>query len=213
MALTSGSKILVSDITNGLNDKMPITGGTVTGSIFRRNVDNLYLAICGGSGDPTSHTSGSVLAWGKDHASYPGYSALWAADGTNTAKLVLTPTGKCTAAGKDVVRSINNIEADDAGNVTLSLTASAMPNYSGAVTKSLNTDYTADKDGWISFYMANPDDKTSTLVIAGVTYTFNFRTSSTESGNQSALFMYPIPKSTKYRANTYGTLKFYPCKG
>ena len=119
MALTSGSKILVSDITNGLNDKMPITGGTVTGSIFRRNVDNLYLAICGGSGDPTSHTSGSVLAWGKDHASYPGYSALWAADGTNTAKLVLTPTGKCTAAGKDVVRSINNIEADDAGNVNI----------------------------------------------------------------------------------------------
>lgn len=119
MALTSGSKILVSDISTALNGKLSLAGGAMTDAIIRRNVDNMYISICGGSGNPTNYTSGSVLAWGKDHVNYPGYSALWAADGTNSAKLMLSPAGQCTVAGKNVVRSINNIEATDAGNVSL----------------------------------------------------------------------------------------------
>lgn len=104
------------------------------------------------------------------------------------------------------VTSVNGLT----GAVTVS--GGGMPNYKAGVAKSLNTTYTAEQDGFILYLCAHPDDATNTsLVINGVTYAFNYSTTSTERGNQGGLHQFAIPKGITYRANNYGTLTWYPC--
>ena len=139
MALSQNSKILVSDINTALTDintaidgKLSLSGGAMTGSVIKRSVDNSYIAISGGNAAPTDYACGSVLAWGASSSNYAGYVGLWAANGTNNAKLMLAPSGACSIAGDNIVRSVNGNNANASGAVTIPNMTKATADADGA---------------------------------------------------------------------------------
>lgn len=73
----------------------------MTGSIFR-NVDNKYLAICGGT---STSTSAYLQVVGKDNSEYPGWFRLYAKNGTNSCGLIGKPDGTFQWGGNDIITS------------------------------------------------------------------------------------------------------------
>ena len=91
--------------------------GTFTGAEYNRNVANSYLRLSGGN---TRNGGAAIHLYGKDATNYNGIFALGASskgDGSDYKYLQGTPTGSLTWNGKNIVRSINNINADAFGNV------------------------------------------------------------------------------------------------
>ena len=93
----------------GGNAILTSAGGTMTGNVVNRNVDNGYIYIAGGTGTGGAPNSGALVAWGKDHAYGPGCAALQANNGTASSELRLFPNGKATLAGNDVLTSASGL--------------------------------------------------------------------------------------------------------
>lgn len=91
--------------------------GTFTGTEYNRNVANSYLRLSGGN---TRNGGAAIHLYGKDATNSNGVFAIGASskgDGSDYKYLQGTPAGSLTWNGKNIVRSINNINADAFGNV------------------------------------------------------------------------------------------------
>jgi hypothetical protein len=229
---TLDNKINV-DITNSINtldtklsnDITTLSNNTNTSiTTLTTNINNVSTAATTGineakaSAASSKPTAGTGISVGTSTTTgTPVSLATYGTAGNYGSSSNQTP-------GFNATFNIPYVSTDAYGRVTAStktvkipaLPASAYfsaPNYSAGVTKSLNTQYTAEVNGFIHFYMKNPDDKNATLYINGTSYLFDFRTSSTENGNgMCALYQFAVPSGTTYQANSYGTLTFYPCK-
>lgn len=87
-----------------LENYLPLSGGTMTGSIFT----TAEASVCG---IDTAHSAGinggngwgqgaSYIAYGSAHASRPGQALVRACDGTNEARLYMTAAGVMNWTGK-----------------------------------------------------------------------------------------------------------------
>lgn len=92
--------------------------GTFTGAEYFRNVANSVLRFNGGN----SHDGGASLTLYGKNADTAGHFDLVACtkeDASNAKQLIGTPAGALIWDSKHIVRSINNINADAFGNVSL----------------------------------------------------------------------------------------------
>ena len=128
--LSSSSPALI----NKLSLYLPLSGGTMTGTIIAseraitRGITTGILRFCGG----TNNSDGSMLIlFGEDNASYKGRFILRAQKDGVKYDLVGTPdTGRLVWGNKDIVRSVNGVNADTDGNVTLDLNTGPYITYS-----------------------------------------------------------------------------------
>lgn len=105
---------------------LPLSGGTMTGSIVATALDTIKRASGGGTlrllGGTSFTNSSSLTLHGGAQADYPGQIQLRACTSDGTSKnLVCKPDGTLTWDTKNVVRSVNKLEADANGNVSVSL--------------------------------------------------------------------------------------------
>lgn len=122
---------------------LPLTGGTMTGGVktsvegfIVSDADTKAVRISGGS----AYASGaSVIAYGKDHANYPGAFRMRATNGTDTADLDAWPSGEITWEGKNLVRSVNGATANAAGDVTIDIPTGFLPLSGGTMTGGIST--------------------------------------------------------------------------
>ena len=114
------------DITNHTHDYLPLSGGTLTdvlngttiklnGSIYSRS-DNHRFHIGGGTG---WQTGAHIVLSGKDSTD-TGAFILNANNGTNQSSLFGGADGILKWGNKNIVRSINGVNADANGNAILS---------------------------------------------------------------------------------------------
>lgn len=109
-------------VTKDPNGKAFVTtdGATMNGEFVRNGnlavntANNSYMQICGGK---TSANGGTVAVYGVEHSSMPGAVVL-TDNGDTPAQLQLVNAG-ITHGGKNLVKSVNGVAADAAGNVAL----------------------------------------------------------------------------------------------
>lgn len=92
-------------------------------------------------------------------------------------------------------------------------TFAVMPDYANVVSKSWNTLYTAEVDGWVKFYGNYVNGTNISLEIDGVTQFLNATSSASASGLN---IMVPIAKGSTYKGvngSDSQFLMFYPMKG
>lgn len=121
-ALTNANNAL-----SNLDNYLPITGGTVTGTLtvndwftvqtgVRNNNIRDELLMCSGS---KWNDSSSLSLYSMSHHEFPGDFIIRA--GKDSRHLKGTPDGQLIWSGQNIVRSINNIQADTNGNISLPL--------------------------------------------------------------------------------------------
>ena len=103
-------------ITDGM-DKNTTNSVSVT-DILKRNINMSYLRLTGGN---TFDKGANIQLCGGTYAANAGQFLLNAADSTQSATLLGSPSGLLKWKNKNIVRSINNIVADENGNVTISV--------------------------------------------------------------------------------------------
>lgn len=110
------------------------SGDTVNGTLtfstinaINCNVDTQRIDIYGGI---TWLRGGGVSVIGKGATENAGNFDVWASDGANHKHLVGKPNGELTWDLKHVVRSVNGVQADNKGNVTLDLGISLLKTWS-----------------------------------------------------------------------------------
>lgn len=124
-ALTWGSKPLVLKINGNYADAtgnitasqtgcLPLAGGQMTGSISTATTSSFIYV----QGANTLQAGASLLLTGKDYST-PGVFQLSARSADGSSVLAGTGGGGLTWSGKNIVRSVNNINADAAGNVSI----------------------------------------------------------------------------------------------
>lgn len=126
---------------NHTHPYLPLAGGTMTGGItltitdfLKRSVNDSYIALMGGS---VWNTGANIMLFGGDHAQSPGYVQIAAGNGTASTLLVCKPDGAMTWGGRNIVRTINNLTANTAGNVTVKAKdVEALPISGGQMTTS-----------------------------------------------------------------------------
>lgn len=95
---------------------LPISGGALTGTTIKRNVDNSELALLGGS---DINKGAGLFLRGKDKTSNTGEFCLRASNGSLTKDLVGTPSGGLKWNGYDVITTQNgNFLPLAGGNLT-----------------------------------------------------------------------------------------------
>ena len=118
-------------VTAKTKEYLPLAGGMMMGHIFK-NTDDKNLLVVGGQ----QWGNGAGLAlYGKNEANYPGDFNLSANNGSAVVTLLGKATGEIKWNSKNIVRSVNNVNADAAGNVTLTAgNVGALPIAGGAMT-------------------------------------------------------------------------------
>jgi hypothetical protein len=135
---TIGNKNIVISVNNATADTagnvtltpgdvgaLPNTGGTMTGSItvssnttvgMRKESNDSVLNIIGGT---AGGNAAMITLYGNDHASYGGslYLYTYGDSGQNT--FYINRSGHIVYNGKHIVRSVDGVNADVDGNVTL----------------------------------------------------------------------------------------------
>ena len=104
---------------------LPLKGGKVNGYIqlvngddarIQSSVDDSFVSLLGGSG---WSAGGRIVAYGKNHAFHAGNVQVDVTDGTNSKNLTLKPDGIAKWDGKNIVRTVGGVEADNNGNVEI----------------------------------------------------------------------------------------------
>lgn len=98
--------------TKNFNDYLPLSGGKMTDTVIGRSVNDSLLTLIGGTNGDNGAT---LMLYGKDNSS--GRFLIRATNGTNKLDLVGTADGGLTWANKNIVRSVDGVNADTAGNV------------------------------------------------------------------------------------------------
>lgn len=147
---------------------LPLSGGIMTGNEISRQGTANSLRLFGGD-DPAK--CAYILLFGADSPSDPGLIRLISRNsGTGYSELRLTPSGAMKWKEKNVVRSVNGIDANAEGNAALSIAdipslqmtlddkapvahshnVPGYPDYeNGVATDGEVLTYTAPEDGWV----------------------------------------------------------------
>lgn len=124
-------------------DYLPLTGGTMSGSIVtsagyfaRRNVNNGGLVLDSGTTTNSSSIDGARLSLiGVNNATNPGSATLTAVHSVGQTKsLHLNPNGSLTWDSKQIVRSVNGINATSDGNVHITPTYTPIVDWEAMAT-------------------------------------------------------------------------------
>lgn len=103
---------------------LPLVGGTMSGDIFfdKNGTYKARLVTINGNGaffevyDANGYKS-RILCRFPNHPEKGGWVEIDANDGTNVTQVIIKPNGQVLIGGKNVVRSINGVNADASGNV------------------------------------------------------------------------------------------------
>lgn len=102
---------------------LPLAGGTLTGTIskyggtFLNNTNSESSLVL--TGDKLSHNASVLMLFGLEHPDFPGGFIVRAGNNTNSYTLLGKADGSLIWGGKNIVRSVNGVNANAAGNVTL----------------------------------------------------------------------------------------------
>lgn len=120
--------ILDTELKNVKDSYLPLVGGTVTGDVvingaltvpngvIRTNDTSKAIDI-GCTADDKS--GAKLLLGGKDATNNAGEFVITATNGTNLFNFLGLPNGKLSWGNKNIVRSVNSVNADDDGNVSI----------------------------------------------------------------------------------------------
>ena len=103
-------------ITDGMGKNVANSVGV--SDILKRNINTSYLRLTGGN---TFDKGATLQLCGGTYTANAGQFLLNAADSTHSATLSGSPSGLLKWNDKNIVRSINNIVADENGNVTINV--------------------------------------------------------------------------------------------
>ena len=125
--------------------------GSFTGSEYNRSITNSYLRLSGGK----TRNGGAVLhlhSYNHDNGEF-ALGATVKGDGSDYKYFRGTPTGSLTWNGKNIVRSINNTNADAVGNVALTklVTGLVSSTYLAAAKGNTLVSSTAPAGAYIAF--------------------------------------------------------------
>lgn len=168
---TSGGHLDLQELIDKLSLYLPLTGGTMTGSL---TIVDWMIRKYDASGQTGlqffNPTDSSAYFWlnNTKHASNPGGFMLAASDGTTTKRLQGEITGKLLWDSKNIVRSVNGITADTNGNVAVPISTVATA-CSGVVAGTIDrTRPTLPNYGtWAYFFIYKRDDSTEDYIRAG----------------------------------------------
>lgn len=120
--------ILDTELKNVKDNYLPLAGGTVTGDVaingaltvpnglIRTNDTSKVMTIKCTS---DNKSGANLVLGGKDATSNAGEFIITATNGINSFNFWGLPTGKLTWGNKNIVRSVNSVNADDNGNVII----------------------------------------------------------------------------------------------
>lgn len=124
-----------------LSAYLPLSGGTMNGSITHnsissevfanKNTDDGRLLLLGGT---KFANGGAIYICGKDRSTSPGAVVLRTSDGTTNKEFISKPDGTLTWDNKNIVRSVNNTQANTSGNVTVDVGVTSVNGKKGALT-------------------------------------------------------------------------------
>lgn len=103
-------------ITDGMSKN--VQNSVSTENVMKRDVNNSYLRLMGGTG---AGSGASLQLCGSALTGIEGFFSLIAVDSARSAILKGSPSGRLTWNNKNIVRSINNVAADDNGNVNITV--------------------------------------------------------------------------------------------
>lgn len=123
-----------------LSAYLPLSGGTMNGILSFANGSRVYpnnsddwKSIVINSDETWKQGAGLALR-SKDSLNETGYFNLVASDGTNVSDLVGTPDGSIKWKNKNIVRSVNNTQANSSGDVTVDVGVTSVNGKKGALT-------------------------------------------------------------------------------
>ena len=96
---------------------LPLSGGHMTGFFIGRNVDNSFLHL---SGCTDSIKGATLVLYGEGSSDFTGSFRLIAHNSSTSYELVGNLNGELLWGGKHIVRSVNDVTADQNGNVHIS---------------------------------------------------------------------------------------------
>lgn len=120
--------ILDTELKNVKDNYLPLAGGTVTGDVaingaltvpnglIRTNDTSKVMTIICTADDKSG---AKLLLGGKDATNNAGEFVITATNGTNSFNFWGLPSGKLIWGNKNIVRSVNSVNADDNGNVII----------------------------------------------------------------------------------------------
>mgnify|MGYP004661970157 CR=1 FL=1 len=101
-------------ITDGISKD--VTNSIGVQEVMKRNIDTEFLSILGG----TEYNKGAIIRlYGGEASANAGVFTLRASNSSNSATFAGTPSGVLSWNNKNIVRSVNNIDALNNGNVTI----------------------------------------------------------------------------------------------
>lgn len=129
-------------LTAGDIGALSTAGGTVTGSIISKGLPSIrqmtndsYSMLMGGT---NWETSASIAVSGGEHPNTAGAIIFYARTGTeNRSQMVFYPSGSLTIDGIYLAKSIDNVNADATGNISLNALKKSGGNMTGKITFSV----------------------------------------------------------------------------
>ena len=103
-------------ITDGMDKNT--TNSVSVADILKRNINTSYLRLTGGN---TFDGGATLQLCGGTYTANAGQFLLNAADSTHSATLSGSPSGLLKWNNKNIVRSINNVAADENGNISINV--------------------------------------------------------------------------------------------
>ena len=160
--------------------------GTFTGTEYFRNVNNDLLRFNGGN----THNGGACLMlYAKNSERTPGIFDLVACtkeDGSDSKQLIGRSNGSLTWAGKNIVRSVNSVNADDNGNVSIT-----------SVNHATNADHATSADSATKATQDSAGQQINTTYVKGVTASNATITVTKGNGTTSTATINNVANATK----------------
>ena len=124
---------------------LPLAGGTMTGTITSETEDTINGSSASGRVAISGYMGlegARLYLHGKSFPNTPGEWFIYAADGSKQQYLNAKPNGTLTWSGKNIVRSVDDVNADAAGNVALNAFPKSGGQLTGsAIARSVNNSY------------------------------------------------------------------------
>lgn len=205
---------------------LSLNGGTMKGDIelggnaiygnwykIRNNDDNSFIGMSGG-GNHSWETSSTLVLFGNNAGDNAGKAVL----NSHGHNLAVCQNGQLLFNNQNIVRSVNGVNADASGNVSVSSLSTSvfMPDYTAGVTLTITDGSTCKgtvpSDGFIFFGMASYNTNGTFHLYINGKAVFN---GWTIDGGNDFIFLCPFSKGDTFEMYCawLGQVTFYPCKG